>query len=97
MSSQLTVKEIDQHEDHYHVRFRDPDDFDQLETPEWASELADEELPGSDVQMGRDEADEWLIQSVRVPVDRADAKDDASRKALQVVSLITDHEMFESK
>lgn len=97
MSSQLTVKAVDRQGDHYHVRFRDPDDFDDLETPAWASELAESELSGSDVRMGRDETGEWLIQRVRVPVDRADGDDDASRKALQVVSLITDHETFESE
>ncbi len=47
--------------------------------------------------MGLDETDEWLIQSVRVPVTAVDDEGDAARKALQVVSLITDHEMFESE
>jgi len=96
MTSQLTVKSVDHYEDHYQVQFRETDEFDALETPEWASELAASELPGGDVQLGRDETDKWLIQSVRVPVSRADDEGDASRKALQVVSLITDHEMFES-
>lgn len=97
MTSQLTVKTIDQHEDHYHVQFRDPDEFDDVETPEWARELAESELAGSDVQMGQDETDDWFIQGVRVPLDHADGEGDASRKALQVVSLINDHEMFDSQ
>jgi len=97
MSSQLTVKSVDHYENHYQVQFRETDEFDDLATPDWASELAETELPGSEVQMGRDETDKWLIQSVRVPVNRADDEGDASRKALQVVSLITDHEMFESQ
>jgi len=97
MSSQLTVTAVDHYEDHYEVQFRETDEFDELETPDWASELAESELAGSDVQLGRDESDEWLIQSVRVPVSRADDEGDASRKALQVVTLITDHEMFDSK
>jgi|GEM_PF-411005 hypothetical protein len=97
MTSQLTVKAVEEHDDHYHVQFRDADEFDELATPDWARELAESELPGSDVRMGRDETDKWLIQSVRVPVSRADDEGDAARKALQVVTLINDHEMFESK
>jgi len=97
MTSQLTVKAVDRYEDYYHVRFRDADEFDELETPDWASELVEAELPRSEVWMGQDETDEWLVQSVRVPVNRMDDEGDASRKALQVVSLITDYEMFDSK
>jgi len=97
MTSQLTVKAVEHYEDHYHVRFRDADDFDELETPDWARDLAESEVPGSDVQMGRDESDDWLIQRVRVPVDAVDGEGDASRKALRVVTLINDHEMFDSR
>ena len=97
MSSQLTVKSVDRYEDHYLVRFRDAEQFDELSTPDWASELAETELPGSQVWMGRDETDEWRIQSVRVPADRVDGEGDAARKALQVVTLINDHEMLDSK
>jgi len=97
MSSQLTVTAVDHGEDYYRVQFRETDEFDELATPDWASELAATELPGSDVQMGRDETGEWLIQSVRVPTAGVDSEGDAARKALQVVSLLTDHEMFDSK
>ncbi|MFC6756773.1 MULTISPECIES: hypothetical protein [Haloarcula] len=97
MTSQLTVKAVEEHGDHYHVQFRDADEFDDLETPDWARELAESELPGSDVRMGLEESDEWRIQSVRVPVTAVDGEGDASRKALQVVTLINDHEMFDSE
>jgi len=97
MSSQLTVKAVDRYGAHYHVRFRDTEEFDDLETPEWASDIAESEVQGSEVQMGLDETETWLIQSVRVPVGRADGDGDASRKALQVVTLVRDHEMFDSK
>jgi hypothetical protein len=54
------------------VRFRDADEFDELETPDWARELAEGEVSESDVQMGQDDTDEWLIQRVRIPVSHAD-------------------------
>lgn len=97
MTSQLTVKAVDHHVDHYQVQFRESNDFDDLETPDWAKELAETELSGSDVRMGRDETDDWLVQSVRVPGDRVDGEGDASRKALQVATLINDHEMLDSQ
>ena len=97
MTSQLTVKAVDRYEDHYHVRFRDADEFGELETPDWATELAESDVPGSEVRMGRDDTDEWRIQSVRVPVGAVDGKDGASRKALTVATLVNDHETFESQ
>ncbi|WP_262179248.1 hypothetical protein [Haloarcula laminariae] len=96
MSSQLTVKAVEEHGDHYHVRFRDGDELDDLETPDWAAELAESEVPGSSVRMGQDDTDEWLIQSVRVPVTLVDGEDDASRKALQVVTVVSEHEAPDS-
>jgi len=96
MTSQLTVKTVERDEDHYHVRFRDADDFDELESPDWANELAEAELSGSDVRMGEDDTDEWLVQSVRVPVHLVDDDGDASRKALQVVTVVTEHQATDS-
>ena len=92
MASQLTVETVERDEDHYHVRFRDTDEFDELETPEWASELAEAEVPGSEVRMGQDETDEWLVQRVSVPISLVDSEDDASRKALEVVTVVSEHE-----
>jgi hypothetical protein len=97
MTSQLTVKAVEHYEDHYHVRFRDADDFDELGTPDWASELAEAEVPGSEVRMGEDETDEWLVQRVSVPVSLVDSEGDASRKALQVVTVVSEHEAPDSQ
>ena len=97
MSSQLTVKAVERYDDRYDVQFRDADEFDELETPDWARELAQSEVPESDVQMGRDDTADWRIQSVRVPVTQVDGEAAASRRALEVVTLINDHEIFDSR
>ena len=97
MTSQLTVKAVDRHENNYHVQFRDADELADIETPDWARELAEAEMPGSDVRMGQDETDEWLVQRVRIPVTLADDEDDASRKALQVVTEVSEHESPDSE
>jgi len=31
---------VDQSENYYHVRYRDPDDFDEIRTPDWAENVA---------------------------------------------------------
>jgi len=97
MSSQLTVKGVEEHGDHYHVLFRETGELDHLETPDWARELAESELPGSSVRLGLDETDEWLVQSVRVPITGVDGEGDASRKALQVVTVVSEHEAPDSE
>ncbi len=97
MTSQLTVTGVEEHGDHYHVRFRDDEELDELETPDWAAELAESEVPESDVRMSQDDTDEWLIQSVRIPVTHVDSEDDASRKALQVVTVVSEHDTPDSE
>ncbi|WP_324664985.1 hypothetical protein [Haloarcula sediminis] len=97
MTSQLTVKAVEEHGNHYHVRFRDEEELDNLETPDWAADLAESEAPGSDVRMGEDDTDKWVVQSVRVPVGLVDGEDDASRKALQVVTVVSEHDAPESE
>lgn len=90
MVSQLTAKTVEEHSDHYHVVFRDSESFDELETPGWATDLAESEVPGSDIKMGQTGTDEWLVQSVLVPTSDVDGEDDASRRALEVVTVISE-------
>ncbi|MDS0282691.1 hypothetical protein [Haloarcula onubensis] len=97
MPSQLTVKTVEQRGDHYDVSFRDADEFDGLETPDWATDLAESKVSGSEVRMGRDGTDDWFIQSVRVPADHVDSEGDASRKALEVATVISEHELYDSQ
>jgi hypothetical protein len=92
MVSQLTVESIEEREDHYHVHFRDSETFDELVSPDWAVDLADGEVPGADVRMGEDGSGDWLVQSVLIPVDLVDSGDDASRRALEVVTAISERD-----
>ena len=91
MASQLTVETVEQGDEYYHVRFRDPDSFEEIRTPDWANNPARSVVPESRVRMGQnDDDDEWLVQSVLVPIDGVDDRDDASRKALEIVTKISD-------
>ena len=68
-------------EDEYvHVRYRDPDEFDTIRTPDWADRVSDSVSTGSEVRMGqRKDSDEWVVQSVLIekPVGDATAREQA--------------------
>ena len=67
------VEAVEEGEDYYHVRFRDPDQFSDIRTPDWADEPAESVQEGSEVRMGDEEGnDDWTVQSVLIPVDAAD-------------------------
>jgi hypothetical protein len=54
--------------EYYHVRFRDPDEFSEIRTPEWAQEAAAEIANGSKVRTERRKgSDDWVVQSVLIP------------------------------
>jgi hypothetical protein len=90
MASQLTVKTVERGDRYYHVRFRDPETFAEIRTPARANRTARSVAPESKVRMGRNDDDEWLVQSVLVPIDAVEDDDDASRKALQIVTKVSD-------
>lgn len=92
MVSQLTVESVDLQDRQYVVKFRDTDTFDELVSPDWAQELAEAEVPDSDVRMGQDESGDWLVQTVMVPRTTVEGEEDASRKALKVVTAISERD-----
>lgn len=76
------IESVETDEDYVHVRFRDPDQFDEIRTPDWAEEPAGSIAEGSEVRTGKEEDDDdWLVQSVLIPAahDEDDARDEAKR------------------
>ncbi|AGN01829.1 hypothetical protein L593_09420 [Salinarchaeum sp. Harcht-Bsk1] len=76
-----TIQSIDESDEYLHVRYRDPDEFEEIRTPDWAAEVAESVVEGGEVRMGRDESqDEWRVQSVLVPTpsDTQEAESAAS-------------------
>lgn len=50
-----------------HVRYRDPDEFETIRTPDWADNVSDSVSDGSEVRTGkRKESDDWEVQSVLI-------------------------------
>lgn len=80
---------VEQTDDYYHVRFRDPDEFDTIRTPDWAENAAGSVSEGSEVRTGkREDSDDWEVESVLVPVDEADDEDEAKELAQKIVEKI---------
>jgi ppGpp synthetase/RelA/SpoT-type nucleotidyltranferase len=84
-------------DDFYHVRIRDPGEYDSVRVPDWASDVAGSVSKGSKVKMGKLGEDDWEVQSVMIDksnVDRKKAKDLAERIAVKIDS--SDNEMNDS-
>lgn len=75
-------------EDEYiHVRFRDPDGFDEVRTPDWAENPAHSVSEGSEVRMGQEEdGDDWQVQSVLIKKNVGEDK--AEEQAKEIVEKI---------
>ncbi|WP_135533951.1 hypothetical protein [Halostella pelagica] len=87
MASTPAVDTVEEGDDYYHVRFRDPDDFDTIRTPDWADEASDSVSEGSEVRTGkREDSDDWEVQSVLIK--KQAGKDTAREKAKEVVEKI---------
>ncbi|AQL42943.1 hypothetical protein BV210_09545 [Halorientalis sp. IM1011] len=89
MAQTPSISDVETTEDFFHVRYRDPDEFDEIRTPDWAENAASSVADGSEVRTGDREGDEdWLVQSVLVPVDVAENEDDARELADEIVAKI---------
>ncbi|QLG62531.1 hypothetical protein [Halorarum salinum] len=89
MADTPSVEEVEEGDDYYHVRFRDPDEFDEIRTPDWADKPAGSVVEGSEVRTGHEEGnDDWEIQSVLIPLDAVDDGDEAREKARDIVEKI---------
>lgn len=67
--------------DYFHIRFREPGDFSEIRTPQWATDAAGDVQEGAKVRTGkRKGGDEWVVQSVLIPesVGKAKAREQAN-------------------
>ena len=88
MAEQKRAKSVDEGEDYYHVRYRDPDDFSAIRTPDWAENPAGSVVEGAEVRMGDEEGnDDWEVQSVLIPRGDVD-EDEAEDLADEIVEKI---------
>ncbi|WP_135820366.1 hypothetical protein [Halostella litorea] len=87
MASDPSVEAVEEGDDYYHVRFRDPDEFDEIRTPDWADEASDSVSEGSEVRTGKEEgSDDWEVQSVLIKKSVGEGK--AREQAEEIVETI---------
>ncbi|MFD1511953.1 hypothetical protein [Halomarina rubra] len=91
MAENVQPSVVETTENFYHVRFRDPEEFDEIRTPEWATAPAESVVAGSEVRTGHRRAgDDWSIQSVLVPVDEVDGEREAVDRATAIAEKIAE-------
>lgn len=86
------IKKVTKEGDFYHVRYRNPSQFERIRTPDWAAGVARSESKGAEVRMGRTAAGTWLVQSVLIRRGGGKTKQDAMRLAGRVRRKIEDDE-----
>lgn len=87
MADSPSVNKVESEDDYIHVRFRDPDQYSDIRTPDWADEPAQSVSDGSQVRMGDKEGnDDWEV--VTVLIDKNVGKDKAEEQAQEIVEKI---------
>lgn len=83
------IETVETEDDFIHVRFRDPDEFETIRTPDWAKNVAESVSEGSEVRTGqREGSDEWEVQSVLVKKQVGEEK--ARDQATEIVRKMQD-------
>lgn len=80
MAQTPDIKKVETEDEYHHVRFRDPDRFDTIRTPDWAANAASSVSEGAEVRTGKKKnSDDWEVESVLIKknVDEDTAKDKA--------------------
>jgi len=77
------VQSVDTEDDYIHVRFRDPDQYETIRTPEWAKQPAESVSESAEVRTGkREDGDDWEVQSVLIEKHVGEEKAREQAKAI---------------
>ncbi|WP_408956987.1 hypothetical protein [Natrinema sp. 74] len=87
MADTPDVNMVETDDEYIHVRFRDPDRYDEIRTPDWAEQPAESVSEGSEVRTGKLEGeDDWEVTSVLI--DKHVGEDKAKEQATEIVDKI---------
>ncbi|SFS97081.1 hypothetical protein [Halostagnicola kamekurae] len=87
MAETPDVETVETEDEYIHVRFRDPDRYDEIRTPDWADNPAESVSEGSEVRTGRVEnGDDWEVTSVLIKKNVGEEK--AREQAREIVEKI---------
>jgi hypothetical protein len=83
MAQLPSPKAVEKADEYWHVRFRDPDEFSEIRTPDWAAAAAESVYEGSEVRTGhRPGSDEWVVQSVLIPASAERSTAESKARAI---------------
>lgn len=81
------IESVETEDEYVHVRYRDPDRYGMIRTPDWAAEAAESVSEGAEVRTGKREGDdEWEIQSVLI--EKHVSEETARQQAGEIVETI---------
>ena len=87
MADVPNVQAVETEDEFVHVRFRDPDEFSDIRTPDWAADVARSVSEGSEVRTGkREDGDDWEVQSVLIK--KSVGEDKAKEQAEEIIEKI---------
>ena len=78
---------VETEDEYIHVRFRDPDRYEEIRTLDWAENPAASVSEGSEVRTGKlEDGDDWEVTSVLIETHVGEAK--AEEQAREIVETI---------
>ena len=78
---------VETEDEYIHVRFRDPDQFEEIRTPDWAEQPARSVSSGSEVRMGKEQGgDDWKVEAVLIKKSVGEEK--AAEQATKIAEKI---------
>lgn len=87
MAETPDVDGVETEDEYIHVRFRDPDRYDEIRTPDWADDPAESVSEGSEVRTGKVEgSDDWEVTSILIKKNVGEEK--AEEQALEIIEKI---------
>jgi hypothetical protein len=94
--SQVVAKKIlktttpEEEGDMYHIRFRQPSQFDKIRTPDYADNISDSVKEGTEVRTGKTDAGNWLTQSVLIDGAQVSSVSEAEKAARRIQEKVDD-------
>ncbi|HET7325608.1 MAG TPA: hypothetical protein VFJ06_14870 [Halococcus sp.] len=81
------INAVETEGDYIHVQFRDPDQFEEIRTPDWAANAAQSVSDGAEVRTGKVEGgDDWEVETVLI--QKTVGEDKAREQASEIIEKI---------
>jgi hypothetical protein len=87
MAETPEINTVESEDDYIHVRFREPNRFGEIRTPDWAANAAQSVSDGAKVRTGKlEDSDSWMVETVLLA--KSVGEDKAKEQAAEIVEKI---------